>query len=259
MVELAHPDDSFRTTTVLSNPLRRDDRRDEHSPFPESVARVLARISSPNRDALAEYAPLVARSTCPGFGSFPSVSDEPCFAAGQWVNSIHSRRQPPSVSKPPPTPIGPGQNRHCAASLFARSNQHPGRTAQPCPRREFGGGAFSPASLGGHPQDWASSFPCPHCGTRSSDPRRIVAGSLASIERFPRCPGVLAVSRRLTLGPTTADRFVGVDCDTVRNYRTRPSLLRDLPAGDRKRPVQIIAAARDKGPLPPRFNGAFLP
>jgi pimeloyl-ACP methyl ester carboxylesterase len=131
-----------------------------------------------------------------------------------------------------------------AASLFAAAS-HPGRLRSLV---VGSGGAAFPLQLGGHLRDWVEVSGL--AWYRSSDPRRIVAGSLASIERYALPDAV----RDDYLSAYDGDRFVE-SMRYVRTYRTDLPLLRDLlPAIET--PVQIISGGRDRA-VPP-VNGEFL-
>jgi pimeloyl-ACP methyl ester carboxylesterase len=110
-----------------------------------------------------------------------------------------------------------------------------------------GGSAF-PLQLGGVVKEWVEATDLePY---RAADPRQIVAGALAGIERYVLRDAVLEDY----LSAYEGDRFVE-SMQYARSYPTELPVLRDL-LPKIVTPVQIIAGARDTA-VPP-VNAEFL-
>jgi pimeloyl-ACP methyl ester carboxylesterase len=226
----------FRTIDGLSIRFAESEDRDDHalllSPWPESLL-----AFEPTWSRLAEQAHLVAVDL-PGFGH--SQRRDALLsprAMGEFVVRLAGAfgLEEPHVVGPD---IGTG------ASLFAAAME-PG-----CFRSLVvgsGGSAF-PLQLGGVLKDWVEAGDLD--GYRSDDPRRIVAGALANIERYALPDFV----REDYLSSYEGDRFVE-SMRYVRTYPTELAILRDL-LPDIQTPVQIIAGERDTA-VPP-VNAEFL-
>lgn len=131
-----------------------------------------------------------------------------------------------------------------AASLFATA-LHPGRLRSLV---VGSGGAAVPLALGGVLSDWVTSPDLD--GFRSTDPRAIVAGALAGIQRYQLPEAV----REDYLASYEGDRMVE-SMRYVRAYPTELPILRDL-LPRMTTPVEIICGGRDQA-VPP-VNGYFL-
>jgi pimeloyl-ACP methyl ester carboxylesterase len=170
------------------------------------------------------------RSTCPGSG-IPSAQKR-CSLPGQWANS----------SSGPPTP----------SDWSTRTSSHPISARRPrCsprPGTQGGGAAAVPLQLGGLLRDWVQAPGLKElCG---ADPRLIVTGALAGIERYALPDWV----REDYLSSYQGNRFA----ESVRYARSYPAELPVL-AGllpQIQTPVEIIAGARDAW-VPPA-NAEFL-
>ncbi|MEA2271493.1 MAG: hypothetical protein QOI98_201, partial [Solirubrobacteraceae bacterium] len=131
-----------------------------------------------------------------------------------------------------------------AASLFAAAAD-PGRLRSLV---VGSGGAVFPLALGGVLKDWVEAPDIERY--RNADPRQIVAGALADIERYTLPDHV----REDYYSSYDGDRFVK-SMRYVRTYPTELPVLRDLLA-QIQTPVQIIDGARD--PAVPPVNGRYL-
>jgi pimeloyl-ACP methyl ester carboxylesterase len=226
----------FRTIDGLTIRFAESEDRDDHalllSPWPESLLafeQMWAR--------LAEDTHLVAIDL-PGFGH-----SERCEALlspramGEFVV-----RAADAFGIEGPHAVGPDIG--TGASLFAAA-LHPGRLRS----LVVGSGcAAFPLQLGGVLKDWVEAPDLEEY--RSADPRQIVAGALAGIERYALPEFV----RDDYLSAYDGDRFV----ESMRYVRTYPAelpVLREL-LPEIQTPVQIIAGSRD--PAVPPVNAEFL-
>jgi pimeloyl-ACP methyl ester carboxylesterase len=226
----------FRTIDGLSIRYAESEDRDDHalllSPWPESLF-----AFEPTWVRLAEHTHLVAVDL-PGFGH--SQRRDALLsprAMGEFVVLLADAfaLEHPHVLGPD---IGTG------ASLFAAAS-HPG-----CLRSLVvgSGGSAVPLQLGGRLKDWVEAPDLERY--RSADPRQIVAGALADIERYALPDAV----REDYLSSYEGDRFVE-SMRYVRTYPTELPILRDL-VPQIQTPVQIIAGARD--PSVPPVNAEYL-
>jgi pimeloyl-ACP methyl ester carboxylesterase len=131
-----------------------------------------------------------------------------------------------------------------AAALFAAAVR-PGRFRSLI---VGGGPAAFPLRLGGLLKDWVEAPDVERY--RRGDPRQIVAGVLACIDRY----ALLDFVREDYLASYQGDRFVE-SMRYVRSYPTELRVLSDL-LPQIQTPVQIIAGARD--PVVPAVNAEFL-
>jgi pimeloyl-ACP methyl ester carboxylesterase len=226
----------FRTIDGLSIRFAESEDRGDHalllSPWPESLL-----AFEPTWARLAEHTHLVAIDL-PGFGHSqrrdtllsPSAMGAFVIRAADAFGLEH-----PHVVGPD---IGTG------AALFAAALD-PGRLRSLV---VGSGGAAFPLELGGLVRDWVEAPDLERY--RSADPRQIVAGALADIERYELPDHV----REDYLSAYEGDRFVE-SMRYVRSYPAELPGLRELLA-EIETPVQIIAGARD--PAVPPVNGEFL-
>jgi pimeloyl-ACP methyl ester carboxylesterase len=226
----------FRTIDGLSIRFAESAGRDEQalllSPWPESVL-----AFDPTWARLAEHTHLVAIDL-PGFGhSQRRDSLLSPRAMGEFVIRVAD-----AFGLENPHVIGPDVG--TGASLFAAAS-HSGRLRSLVVGS--GGSAF-PLRLGGVLKDWVEAPDLE--GYRSADPRQIVAGALAGIERYALPDFV----REDYLSCYEGDRFVE-SMRYVRTYPTELPILCDL-LPQIQTPVQIIAGARDAA-VPP-VNAEFL-
>jgi pimeloyl-ACP methyl ester carboxylesterase len=226
----------FRTIDGLSIRFAQSEDRDDHalllSPWPESLL-----AFDPTWARLAEHAHLVAIDL-PGFGHSQRADAllSP-RAMGEFVVRVADM-----FGLENPHVIGPDVG--TAASLFAAAF-HPGRLRS----LVVGSGCTAfPLQLGGELKDWVQAPDLERY--RCADPRHIVAGALAGIERY----GLSDFVREDYLSSYEGDRFVE-SMRYVRTYPTELPILRDLLAEIRT-PVQIIAGARD--PAVPPVNAELL-
>jgi pimeloyl-ACP methyl ester carboxylesterase len=226
----------FRTIDGLSIRFAESERRDDHalllSPWPESLL-----AFEPTWARLAEDTHLVAVDL-PGFGHSQrrDTSLTP-RAMGEFVIRIAD-----AFGLDNPHVVGPDVG--TGASLFAAA-LYPGRLRSLV---VGSGGAAFPLQLGGVLKDWVEAPDLE--GYRRADPRQIVAGALADIERY-----VLSeVVREDYLSSYEGDRFV----ESMRYVRAYPTDLPDLAdlLPKIQTPVQIIAGRRD--PAVPPVNAQFL-
>jgi pimeloyl-ACP methyl ester carboxylesterase len=226
----------FRTIDGLSIRFAQSEVRDDHalllSPWPESLL-----AFEPIWARLAEHTHLVALDL-PGFGH--SQRRDALLsprAMGEFLI-----RAADAFGLDTPHIIGPDVG--TAASLFAAA-LYPSRLRSLV---VGSGGTAFPLHLGGVLKDWVEA-PDPDA-YRSADPRRIVAGALTHIERYPLPDYV----REDYLSSYQGDRLV----ESVRYVRTYPTelpVLRDL-LPHIQTPVQIIAGSRD--PAVPPTNAEYL-
>jgi pimeloyl-ACP methyl ester carboxylesterase len=212
-----------------------EDRGDDAlllSPWPESLL-----AFEPMWAQLAEHAHLVALDL-PGFGH--SQRRDALLsprAMGEFVI-----RAADAFGLASPHVIGPDIG--TAASLFAAAS-HPGRLRSLV---VGSGGAAVPLQLGSVLKDWAEA---PDLDSfRTADPRQIVTGALADIERYALPDAI----REDYLASYQGDRMV----ESMRYVRTYPA---ELPAlrnllPEIQTPVQIIAGRHDLA-VPP-VNAEFL-
>jgi pimeloyl-ACP methyl ester carboxylesterase len=226
----------FRTIDGLSIRFAQSEQRDDHalllSPWPESLF-----AFEPTWERLAEHTHLVAIDL-PGFGhSERSYSLLSPRAMGEFVirvADVFGLRHPHLL----------GPDVGTAAALFAAA-LYPGRFRSLI---VGGGPAAFPLRLGGVLKDWVEAPDLD--GYRRADPREIVAGVMADIQRY----ALLDFVREDYLSSYQGDRFV----ESMRYVRSYPDQLRSLC----KRlptihtPVLIIAGARD--PMVPAVNAEFL-
>ena len=226
----------FRSIDGLSVRFAESQDRDDHalllSPWPESL---LAFEQTWTR--LAARTHLVAIDL-PGFGHSQRRDDllSP-RAMGEFII-----RAADAFGLEHPHVVGPDIG--TAAALFAAA-LHPGRL----PSLVVGsGGAAVPLQLGSVLKDWVAA---PDLDSfRGTDPRQIVAGALADIERCQLPDAV----REDYLSSYDGDRMV----ESMRYVRTYPAelpVLRDL-LPQIQIPVQIIAGRQDLA-VPP-VNAEFL-
>ncbi|MDT5187537.1 MAG: hypothetical protein QOI29_5695 [Mycobacterium sp.] len=226
----------FRTIDGLSIRFAQSEQRDDHalllSPWPESLF-----AFEPTWERLAEHTHLVAIDL-PGFGQSQRrhalLSPR---AMGEFVIRVAD-----VFGLEDPHLLGPDVG--TAASLFAAAVR-PGRFRSLI---VGGGPAAFPLRLGGLLKDWVEAPDVERY--RRSDPRQIVAGVLACIERY----ALLDFVREDYLFAYQGDRFVE-SMHYVRSYPTELRVLGDL-LPQIHTPVQIIAGARD--PVVPGINAEFL-
>jgi pimeloyl-ACP methyl ester carboxylesterase len=226
----------FQVIDGLSVRFAQGEDRGDHalllSPWPESLL-----AFEPMWSRLAEHVHLVAIDL-PGFG--------------------HSQRRDALLS-----PRAMGEFVICAADAFGLANPHvvgpdigtgaglfaaalhPGRLRSLV---VGSGGAAVPLQLGGVLKDWVEAPDLE--GFRSADPRQIVAGALAGIERYALPDAI----REDYLSSYEGDRMVE-SMRYVRAYPAELPALRDL-LPQIQTPVQIIAGGRDQA-VPP-VNAEFL-
>jgi pimeloyl-ACP methyl ester carboxylesterase len=226
----------FRTCDGLAIRFAESEARDDHalllSPWPESLL-----AFDPTWSQLAEHTHLVAIDL-PGFGhSQRSDALLSPRAMGEFVARVAD-----AFELEKPHVVGPDVG--TAASLFAAAS-YPDRLRSIVVGS--GGSAF-PLQLGGLVSDWVGAPDLE--AYRSADPRQIVAGALAGIERYALPDAV----REDYLASYEGDRFVE-SMRYVRTYPTELPLLREL-LPEIRTPVQIIAGARDTA-VPP-VNAEFL-
>jgi pimeloyl-ACP methyl ester carboxylesterase len=226
----------FRTIDGLSIRFAQSEQRDDHalllSPWPESLF-----AFEPTWEILAEHTHLVAIDL-PGFGH-SQRRDELLSpqAMGEFVIRVADAFELAS-----PHVIGPDVG--TTAVLFAAA-LHPDRLRSLI---VGGGPAAIPLRLGGVLKDWVEAPDVERY--RRGDPRQIVAGVLASIERY----ALLDFVREDYLSSYEGDRFV----ESMRYVRSYPDQLRALCTRlpTIHTPVQIIAGARDA--MVPAVNAEFL-
>jgi pimeloyl-ACP methyl ester carboxylesterase len=226
----------FRVIDGLSVRFAESEDRDEHalllSPWPESLL-----AFEPTWEQLAARTHLVAIDL-PGFGHSQRrdtlLSPK---AMGEFIITAAD-----TFGLTAPHVVGPDIG--TAAALFAAA-AHPGRLRSLV---VGSGGAAVPLQLGSVLKDWVAA---PDLDSfRRADPRQIVAGALADIERYALPDAV----REDYLSSYEGDRMVE-SMRYVRAYPAELPVLRDLLPGIRT-PVQIIAGARD--PAVPPVNAEFL-
>ncbi|HTC85334.1 MAG TPA: alpha/beta hydrolase [Candidatus Acidoferrum sp.] len=226
----------FRTVDGLSIRFAEDGDGGDHalllSPWPESLL-----AFEPMWSRLAEHAHLVAIDL-PGFGHSErrNALMSP-RAMGEFLIRVADTfgLECPHVVGPD---IGTG------ASLFAAA-LHPGRLRSLV---VGSGGAAIPLQLGGMLKDWVEAPDLEEF--RRADPKQIVAGALAGIERY-RLPDRI---REDYLFGYEGDRFVE-SMRYVRSYPTELPELGDL-LSEIETPVQIVTGGRD--PVVPPVNAEFL-
>ena len=226
----------FRVIDGLTIRFAESGDRDDHalllSPWPESLL-----AFEPTWSRLAEQAHLVAIDL-PGFGH----SERRDMLLSPRTMGAFIIRVADAFKLRNPHVIGPDIG--TAASLFAAAF-YPGRLRS----LVVGSGASAvPLQLGGVLQDWVEAVDL--AAYRHGDPRQIVAGALAGIERYPLPDSV----REDYLSAYQGDRFVEA-MRYVRSYPTDLQILRGLLPLIQT-PVQIIAGARD--PIVPPANAEFL-
>jgi pimeloyl-ACP methyl ester carboxylesterase len=226
----------FRTIDGLAIRFAESEDRDDHAvllcPWPESLFAFDQLWSR-----LAEHAHLVALDL-PGFGH-SQRSDELLSprAMGEFIV-----RAADAFGLENPHAVGPDIG--TGALLFAAA-LHPGRLRSLVVGS--GGSAF-PLQLGSVLKDWVEAPDLE--AYRDVDPRQIVGGALASIERYALPDSV----RDDYLSAYDGDRFVE-SMRYVRTYPTELAVLGDL-LPQIQTPVEIIAGARD--PAVPPVNAEFL-
>ena len=226
----------FRVIDGLSVRFAESEDRDEHalllSPWPESLL-----AFEPMWTRLGGHTHLVAVDL-PGFGH--SQRRDALLsprAMGEFVVRVAD-----AFGLETPHVIGPDIG--TAAGLFAAA-LHPGRLRSLV---VGSGGTAVPLQLGSVLKDWVET---PDLDSfRSADPRQIVAGALAGLERYA-LPDLV---REDYLSSYEGDRFVE-SMRYVRAYPAELPALRDL-LPDIQTPVQIIAGGRDAA-VPP-VNAEFL-
>jgi pimeloyl-ACP methyl ester carboxylesterase len=226
----------FRIIDGLSIRFAESEDRDDHalllSPWPESLF-----AFEPTWLRLAEHTHLVAIDM-PGFGhSQRSDALLSPRAMGEFVIRVAD-----AFELENPHVVGPDVG--TGASLFAAALR-PGRLRSLV---VGSGGAAFPLQLGGALKEWVEA---PDLDAyRSADPREIVAGAMALVERYELPDHV----REDYLSSYEGDRFVE-SMRYVRAYPTELPILRDL-LPEIQTPVQIIAGRRD--PAVPPVNAEFL-
>jgi pimeloyl-ACP methyl ester carboxylesterase len=202
------------------------------SPWPESLL-----AFEPVWSRLAEHAHLVAIDL-PGFGHSErrNALMSP-RAMGEFLIRVAD-----TFGLESPHVIGPDIG--TGASLFAAA-LHPGRLRSLV---VGSGGAVIPLQLGGMLKDWVEAPDLEEF--RRTDPRQVVAGALAGIERYILPDRI----RQDYLSAYEGDRFVE-SMRYVRSYPTELPELRDL-LPEIETPVQIVTGGRDQA-VPP-VNGEFL-
>jgi pimeloyl-ACP methyl ester carboxylesterase len=235
-VHWSNTETRFRTIDGLSIRFTESEDRDDHallmSPWPESLL-----AFEPTWARLAERAHLVA-------------IDLPGFGHSQRCDSLMSPRAmadfvirvADAFGLEQPHVVGPDIG--TSAALFAAASS-PGRFRSVVVGS--GGSAF-PLQLGGLVKEWVEAPDLE--AYRSTDPRQIVAGALAGIQRYALPDSV----REDYLSSYEGDRFVE-SMRYVRSYPVELPILRDLLSGIQT-PVQIIAGRRDTA-IPP-VNAEFL-
>jgi pimeloyl-ACP methyl ester carboxylesterase len=226
----------FRVIDGLSIRFAASQARNDHalllSPWPESLL-----AFEPMWSRLAEHTHLVAIDL-PGFGH--SQRRDALLsprAMGQFLIRVTD-----AFGLDNPHVIGPDVG--TGAALFAAASS-PGRLRSLV---VGSGGTAFPLQLGGMLKDWVQAPDLDRF--RDTDPRRIVAGALAGIERHALPDAV----REDYLSSYDGDRFVE-SMRYVRAYPTDLPVLRDL-LPQIQTPVQIIAGGRD--PVVPPVNAEFL-
>jgi pimeloyl-ACP methyl ester carboxylesterase len=226
----------FRIVDGLSIRFAESEDRDDHalllSPWPESLL-----AFEPTWAQLSEHTHLVAIDL-PGFGHSQrrDVLLSP-RAMGEFIIRVAD-----AFGLEHPHVVGPDVG--TASSLFAAAS-YPDRFRSLV---VGSGGTAIPLQLGGVLKDWVEAPDLEEY--RRADPRRIVAGALADIERY-ELPDFV---REDYLSSYDGDRFVE-SMRYVRSYPTELPVLRDLLAEIRT-PVRIIAGGRDTA-VPP-VNAEFL-
>jgi pimeloyl-ACP methyl ester carboxylesterase len=226
----------FRVIDGLSIRFAQSEDRDDHalllSPWPESLL-----AFEPTWERLAAHTHLVAVDL-PGFGH-SQRRDELLSprAMGEFVIRIAD-----SFGLDNPHVVGPDIG--TAAALFGAAG-HPGRIRSLV---VGSGGAAVPLQLGSVLNDWVQAPSLDEF--RGTDPRQIVAGALAGIERYRLPDGV----REDYLSGYEGDRMVE-SMRYVRAYPDELPVLRDLLPRIQT-PVQIIAGRHDQA-VPP-VNAEFL-
>jgi pimeloyl-ACP methyl ester carboxylesterase len=226
----------FRTIDGLSIRFAQSEERDDHalllSPWPESLF-----AFEPTWARLAEDTHLVAIDL-PGFGHSQRRDGLLSLQAmGEFVIRVAD-----AFGLESPHVIGPDVG--TAAVLFAAA-LYPGRFRSLI---VGGGPAAVPLQLGGLLKEWVEA-PDPE-GYRRADPRQVVAGVLACVERY----ALLDFVREDYLSAYQGDRFVE-SMHYVRSYPTELRVLSDL-LPQIQTPVQIIVGARD--PVVPPVNAELL-
>jgi pimeloyl-ACP methyl ester carboxylesterase len=226
----------FRVIDGLSVRFAQSENHDDHAlllnPWPESLL-----AFEPTWARLAARTHLVAIDL-PGFGH-SQRRDELLSprAMGEFVI-----RAANAFGLDNPHVVGPDIG--TAAALFAAAD-HPGRLRSLV---VGSGGAAVPLQLGSVLKDWVEA---PDLDSfRSQDPRQIVAGALADIQRYTLPDPV----REDYLSSYEGDRMVE-SMRYVRAYPAELPVLRDL-LPQIQTPVQIIGGAHDEA-VPP-VNAEFL-
>jgi pimeloyl-ACP methyl ester carboxylesterase len=226
----------FRTIDGLSIRFAESDDRNDHaillSPWPESLF-----AFEPTWSRLAEHTHLVAIDL-PGFGH--SERRESLLspkAMGDFVIRVAD-----TFGLDNPHVVGPDVG--TGAALFA-ADSHPGRLRSLV---VGSGGSSFPLQLTGMLKDWVEA---PDLETyRNVNPRQLVAGALAGVERYALPDSV----REDYLSSYDGDRLVE-SMRYVRAYPTELQVLGDL-LPEIQTPVEIIAGKRD--PVVPPVNAEFL-
>jgi pimeloyl-ACP methyl ester carboxylesterase len=229
-------DPEFRTIDGLTIRIAESEERDEHAlllnPWPESLF-----AFEPTWAQLARQAHLVAVDL-PGFGhSQRSDALLSPRAMGEFVVRLAD-----AFALENPHVVGPDIG--TGALLFAAA-AHPGRFRSLV---VGSGGSSFPLELGSPLKEWIAAPDLePY---RNVDPREIVAGAIAGIERYVLPDHV----REDYLSAYEGDRFVE-SMRYVRAYPTELAVLAELLPRIQT-PVEIIAGARDTA-VPP-VNAEFL-
>jgi pimeloyl-ACP methyl ester carboxylesterase len=226
----------FRTIDGLAIRFAESEDRDGHalllSPWPESLF-----AFEPTWERLAVRTHLVAIDL-PGFGHSQRrdglLSPR---AMGEFVIRVAD-----AFGLDSPHVIGPDIG--TGAALFAAA-LYPGRLRSLI---VGSGGAAFPLQLGGVLKDWVEAPDLE--AYRHVDPRQMVAGALADIQRY----ALLDFVREDYLSSYDGDRFVE-SMRYVRSYPTDLAALR-LLLPEIKTPVQIIGGGRDL--VVPPANAEFL-
>ena len=226
----------FRTIDGLSIRFAESDNRDDHalllSPWPESLLAFQQMWAR-----LADQTHLIAIDL-PGFGHSErrDVLLSP-RAMGEFIIRVAD-----AFGLQHPHAVGPDVG--TAALLFAAA-VHPGRLRSIV---VGSGGSTVPVRLGSRLKDWVEAPDLE--AYRYIDPRQLVGGALAGIQRYSLPDAV----REDYLSSYDGDRFVE-SMRYVRTYPTELPILLDLLPGI-ETPVQIIAGRRD--PAVPPVNADFL-
>jgi pimeloyl-ACP methyl ester carboxylesterase len=226
----------FRVIDGLTVRFAQSEHRGGHalllSPWPESLL-----AFEPVWSRLAEHTHLVAIDL-PGFGH--SQRRDALLSPRAMAEFVIRAADAFALDRP--HLVGPGTG--TAAALFAAA-------AYPDRLRSLvvgSGAAAVPLELGGLLKDWVEAADLEEF--RHADPRQLVAGALAGIERY----GLPDSVREDYLAGSQGNRFAG-SMRYVRSYPAELEVLAGLLPRIRT-PVQIISGAHDK--VVPPANAEFL-